>query len=230
MTRSEEALARRAKKRNLSVDDMKEIEASSFNKKKKIEPILQPKSIPTKTIPTPSKQKQQQPPAMKEILKKVSPAPSVSSGGLQPKSGSDRWICSACNNSNLARISTTHCNRCQRERSEVVQEKKTPVSVESTKTIPFNENSSETAKVSKSAKQKKKKDAKKKKTESAWTCPPATQEKIDENMKLRTLYEDPETRHQLSPEELERARVLVERSERKKNKKAIKAVKDSENL
>jgi hypothetical protein len=222
MTRSEEALQRRAKKRNLSVEDMKEIEASSFNKKKKTETT-------TTTISIPPKQKQ--PSVTKEIIKKSTPV--AVSGGSQQKSG-DRWVCGACNNSNLCRISTTHCNRCQRLRSEVVtQEKKTLVSVESV-VVPSNEKNSsekksqETVTISKSTKPKKKKE-KKKKTESAWTCPPATQEKIEENMKLRTLYENPETRDQLSPEELERARVLVERSERKKNKKATKVIKNSDN-
>lgn len=228
MTRSEKALQRRAEKRNLSVDDMKEIEASSFHKKKRIE-VNKLQNNQTITIPSTAIRKKEQSFVPKESNKKNMPI-AISGEIQQPqKSGGDRWVCNACNNSNLCRISTTHCNRCQRLRSEVIQQEKKPQESEVTvmtsdeKKNSLEKKSQEIVQISKSVKPKKKRE-KKKKTESVWACPPATQERIEENMKLRTLYENPETRDQLSPEERERARVLVERSERKKNKKATKVV------
>ena len=227
MTRSEKALQRRAEKRNLSVEDMKEIEASSFNKKKRIEVNSLQQNNQTIAIPSTTViKRKEQSLVSKESNKKGMPI--AISGEIQQKSG-DRWICNACNNSNLCRISTTHCNRCQRLRSEVIQQEKKSLESEvrvltsSEKKNSLEKNSQEIVPISKSVKPKKKRE-KKKKTESIWACPPATQERIEENMKLRTLYESPETRDQLSPEERERARVLVERSERKKNKKATKGV------
>jgi hypothetical protein len=207
MTRSEEALQRRAKKRNLSVENMKQVEASSWNKKPKIESTIQP------SIPTP------QPPSSAAIRKPVIVALNVTT--------SDRWICNACNNNNLSRISATQCNRCQRLRSESV-----PNSQESVAPQTRSESSSQSVRETEIKKTtrtdktpvkeqiaRKKIDPKKDKLPAVWSCPPATQSLIDENMKLRKLYEDSETRSQLSPEELERARILVERSERKKQKK-----------
>lgn len=192
MTRSEEALARRAKKRNLSLDEMKEKEASNFQKKQKFEEerptIIQNISAPSTSVPQ----------------------------------ASGRWLCSACNNSNLCKISTIHCNRCQRLRSEVDAQRSQGSQVESGSTKRMN-SQDEIGNGMKKKELKKQKDfGKKKKTPSSWLCPPVTQDKIEENMKLRRLYENPETRNQLSPEDSERARILVERSERKKKKKAIR--------
>lgn len=189
MTRSQEALERRAKKRNLTIENMKEIEASSWNKKQKLEMINE--VINTKSLKTTTDQ------TVKSNI-------------------SDRWICTACNNSNLCRISTIHCNRCQRLRADV--------DPHVNNTNQMEEKTTEKIKPKhlggkKSSDKKSKKDKKNKNLQSSWTCSPATQEQIDENMRLRKLYENLESRVQLSSEELERARILVERSERKKMKK-----------
>jgi hypothetical protein len=207
MTRSEEALQRRAKKRNLSVEDMKQVEASSFLKKNKVESKI-------------------------ETLKPVTSSPATPTRAATTTITTDRWVCTACNNNNLSRISTTQCNRCQRLRSEVPAPPRVPnensIIDESVNKLKPKE-ISEKPPVKEQPIKKKKKDPKPEKLPPVWDCPPATQALIDENMKLRKLYEDEETRTQLSPEDLERARILVQRSERKKQKKEKRSSKPRRN-
>lgn len=200
MTRSQEALERRAQKRNLSLDEMKDIDSSSIQKKYKMNTPRNEDRIENSDI----KKKKDH----KEISNK--------------SMNNDRWVCSVCHNSNLCKISTLHCNRCQRLRSEVDphanQIEKVVEESQSTKVQKSTKVQTRTSTTQK-PQEKRKNKMKNKNEQSVWLCPPPTQEKIEENMRLRKLYEDPDSRSQLSSEELERARILVERSERKKQKK-----------
>lgn len=234
MTRSAEALKRRAEKRNISLEDMKQVESERIFKKSKGESEKEKvigekqKGKTTKTPPPSKKHRPEKTPSSLPSSAPVSVAPPPSVPKESQKPPTERWICSACNNSNLIRFSQTVCNRCQRLRSEVekkveespqnqVETPMVPVTVENEKVNQVSEDKETPKKLKKNKHSKPRED----KPAPVWTCGVASQEKIDENMRLRNLYNNLETRSQLTEEELERAKILVERSERKKQKKEL---------
>ncbi len=231
MTRSAEALKRRAEKRNLSLKDMKDIEANKLKKMKRErerdtdKEEKEKKENKTKQTTNPSPKKKQR------VEKTHSPPPTISTTQIpvksiqltpvtESKSSGERWICSACNNSNLTRYSQTVCNRCQRLRSEVEKQIENTTTYEEKQEIESSPAAVVSANKPKSQKKRRRSNSKEIPAP-IWTCGIASQEKLDENMRLRNLYNNLETRDQLTPEELERAKILVDRSERKKQKKQL---------
>jgi hypothetical protein len=198
MTRSADALRRRAEKRQLSVDEMKALEMSRVIKK----------------------------PRTKNSENTVDDIPK------KQKISAENWKCSKCNNNNFA--TSILCNRCQRPKDEVVAVDQpgagnalTPPTSVATQSVLKTEHKVErTSHVPQMV--TKKKSAKSPKSpidgetvkKSKWLgVEQATEIDILQGQLLRDAYNDETKRSFLTAEELERAQVLIARSQRKKEKK-----------
>lgn len=136
------------------------------------------------------------------------------------------WFCSKCKNRNLSALSAIRCNRCQRDRSEVEEYANTAdiaAPIVSPTVLSSKEQSDQGIAQVPIHLAKKIKPISEKTSEKienrAWAISAPSAADLEKNQYLREAYVDLEKRSALSVEDLERAQLLVARSERKKEKK-----------
>ena len=115
--------------------------------------------------------------------------PAVSSPPLKPM-----WTCVKCKNKNLISLTLSACNRCQRPRADVDTARTTGKKNSQPPSVDDKEQNS-------------------------WVTAVADKDLIKRNMQLREDYMNPETCKTLSEEDKQRAEVLIQRSQRKVEKK-----------
>lgn len=198
MTRSREALARRAEKRGLPIPAMVRAESGSAGKDGSGPPGKKAKTVPSEDK-TPSK----------PVTKVIAPIPVVAAVDNR------FWMCLKCKNRNLTALSPKCCNRCQRDRSEV----ETAVSV-AEEVVQCDQKRIDPPVLPKTEKAVKKNPKTLEKKEGrAWAVGAPSSEDLQRNRELREAYLDAEKRKDLSVEDLARAELLLARSARKKERK-----------
>jgi uncharacterized OB-fold protein len=131
-----------------------------------------------------------------------------------------QWTCTSCQNENFPH--RTHCNRCMTERVICIKaDSKGSISNESIQPVVQKSESTSSSYITSNKKPKFASTTavgkQQVKTKSTWSAP-ADDKRIAENEALRIAYLAGKVEG-LTPENVERAKILVQRSQRKKEKK-----------
>jgi hypothetical protein len=125
----------------------------------------------------------------------------------------ERWICDVCNNSNLTKRSKDLCNRCQRPRPILIPQCPPVKTSEKTRVQPNSTNIKLSSRSPALQRQSLTQNT------SQWKIEKPSEDQLLRNQNLRERYLDEELRKDLSETDIQRAKILIERSERKKLKK-----------